>query len=69
MGSVLRFFSNSRRMTVKRPDNAVKLPGGRTLAVDAKAPLSAYLDAEEAPDHVTSRCRAGTPFSNSYGGT
>ena len=28
----------------------VKLPGGRTLAVDAKAPLSAYLDAEEAAD-------------------
>jgi DNA recombination protein RmuC len=34
----------------KRPDMLVKLPGGRTLAVDAKAPLSAYLDAEEAPD-------------------
>jgi DNA recombination protein RmuC len=37
----------------KRPDMLVKLPGGRTLAVDAKAPLAAYLDAEEAPDHVT----------------
>ncbi len=37
----------------KRPDMLVKLPGGRTLAVDAKAPLSAYLDAEEAPDPVT----------------
>jgi DNA recombination protein RmuC len=36
----------------KRPDMLVKLPGGRTLAVDAKAPLSAYLDAEEAPDAV-----------------
>jgi len=34
----------------KRPDMLVKLPGGRTLAVDAKAPLSAYLDAEEAAD-------------------
>jgi DNA recombination protein RmuC len=34
----------------RRPDMLVKLPGGRTLAVDAKAPLSAYLDAEEAPD-------------------
>ena len=32
----------------KRPDMLVKLPGGRTLAVDAKAPLAAYLDAEEA---------------------
>lgn len=37
----------------KRPDMLVKLPGGRTLAVDAKAPLSAYLDAEEAADPVT----------------
>jgi len=37
----------------KRPDMLVRLPGGRTLAVDAKAPLSAYLDAEEAADPVT----------------
>jgi DNA recombination protein RmuC len=36
----------------KRPDMLVKLPGGRTLAVDAKAPLSAYLDAEEAADPI-----------------
>jgi len=34
----------------RRPDMLVKLPGGRTLAVDAKAPLSAYLDSEEAAD-------------------
>jgi DNA recombination protein RmuC len=33
-----------------RPDMIVTLPGGRTLAVDAKAPLAAYLDAEAAPD-------------------
>ena len=37
----------------RRPDMLVKLPGGRTLAVDAKTPLSAYLDAEEAADPVT----------------
>ncbi len=36
----------------KRPDMLVKLPGGRTLAVDAKAPLSAYLDAESAVDNA-----------------
>jgi len=32
----------------KRPDMIVRLPGGRALAVDAKFPLSAYLDAEAA---------------------
>jgi DNA recombination protein RmuC len=35
-----------------RPDMIVTLPGGRTLAVDAKAPLAAYLDAEAAPDEI-----------------
>lgn len=34
----------------RRPDMLVKLPGGRTLAVDAKVPLSAYLEAEQAAD-------------------
>jgi len=34
----------------QRPDMLVKLPGGRTLAVDAKVPLAAYLDAEAATD-------------------
>jgi len=33
-----------------RPDMMVRLPGGRTLAVDAKVPLAAYLDAEAAID-------------------
>jgi DNA recombination protein RmuC len=33
----------------------VKLPGGRTLAVDAKVPLSAYLDAESATDEPARR--------------
>jgi DNA recombination protein RmuC len=31
-----------------RPDMTVKLPGGRFVAVDAKAPLAAYLEAGEA---------------------
>src|SRR5580692_12164700 len=39
----------------QRPDMIVKLPGGRTLAVDAKVPLSAYLDAEAAPDDAGRR--------------
>ncbi|MCC6848050.1 MAG: DNA recombination protein RmuC [Deltaproteobacteria bacterium] len=33
-----------------RPDLIVRLPGGRHVVVDAKAPLDAYLDAVEAPD-------------------
>jgi DNA recombination protein RmuC len=34
----------------QRPDLIVKLPGGRTVVVDAKAPLKAYLEAVEAAD-------------------
>jgi DNA recombination protein RmuC len=33
-----------------RPDVIVQLPGGKTLVVDAKAPLEAYLSAVEATD-------------------
>jgi DNA recombination protein RmuC len=33
-----------------RPDMIVRLPNGREVVVDAKAPLSAYLEALEAPD-------------------
>jgi DNA recombination protein RmuC len=39
----------------QRPDMIVKLPGGRTLAVDAKVPLAAYLDAEAASDDAARR--------------
>jgi DNA recombination protein RmuC len=38
-----------------RPDLIVRLPGGKQLVVDAKAPLAAYLDAIEAPDDDTRR--------------
>ncbi|HXG34327.1 MAG TPA: DNA recombination protein RmuC [Bryobacteraceae bacterium] len=36
----------------RRPDMIVRLAGGRTLAVDAKVPLAAYLEAMEAPDEA-----------------
>lgn len=35
---------------VQRPDLVVRLPGGRQLVVDAKAPLAAYLEASAASD-------------------
>ncbi|WP_285725862.1 DNA recombination protein RmuC [Psychromicrobium xiongbiense] len=33
-----------------RPDMVIHLPGGKNLVVDAKVPLSAYLEAHKAPD-------------------
>lgn len=40
-----------------RPDLLVKLPGGRNIVVDAKAPLSAYLEAVEAQDDETRKLK------------
>ncbi len=38
-----------------RPDMIVKLPGGRTIVVDAKVPLTAYLDAVAAASETDRR--------------
>ena len=38
-----------------RPDMVVHLPGGKNVVVDAKVPMQAFLDANEAPDEATRR--------------
>jgi DNA recombination protein RmuC len=45
-------FTEQDSQDGRQPDMIVRLPGGRTLAVDAKAPLSAYLDADAADGAV-----------------
>jgi DNA recombination protein RmuC len=40
-----------------RPDLLVRLPGGKTVVVDAKTPLEGYLAAVEAADEGTRRAR------------
>ncbi|MGD0498683.1 MAG: DNA recombination protein RmuC [Bryobacteraceae bacterium] len=40
-----------------RPDMLVRLPAGKTIVVDAKTPLSGYLEALEAPDEETRKAR------------
>ena len=44
---VTSVYTDSGRL---RPDLIVHLPGGKRIVVDAKAPLEAYLDAQDAPD-------------------
>ena len=38
-----------------RPDMVVRLPGGKNVAVDAKVPMQAFLDANEADDETIRR--------------
>lgn len=44
------FTEQTSTASGKRPDMTVRLPDGRFIAVDAKAPLSAYLEAHEATE-------------------
>jgi DNA recombination protein RmuC len=45
----------------RRPDMLVRLPGGKTVVLDSKAPVTAYLEAVEA-EHEDARGRALTRF-------
>jgi DNA recombination protein RmuC len=47
------FTDNGRQ----RPDLIVRLPGNRTIVVDSKVPLDAYLNALDAPDDEARRMR------------
>jgi len=54
------FYSQPAAVTEEgrlRPDLLVRLPGGKNIIVDAKAPLEAYLAATEAPDDAGRRAR------------
>jgi len=63
MAGMLNYCDFTEQETVRtesgnlRPDLIVKLPAGKTIVVDAKAPVSHYLDAMAATDEVTRKAK------------
>ncbi len=55
------FYEQESSGDGRRPDMLVRLPGGKTLVLDSKAPVSAYLEAVEA-EHEDARGRALARF-------
>lgn len=54
MSSYCDFVEQDTRDRI-RPDMTIRLPGGRTIVIDAKVPLSAYLDACSAANEAQRR--------------
>lgn len=51
------FFEQESSADGRRPDMVVRLPGGKSVVLDSKAPVAAYLEAVEA-EHEDARSRA-----------
>jgi DNA recombination protein RmuC len=56
------FYEQEVTADGRRPDMLVRLPGGKTLVLDSKAPVAAFLEAAEALDD-TARSRALERFT------
>jgi DNA recombination protein RmuC len=56
------FFEQEATEDRRRPDMVVRLPGGKTVVLDSKAPVAAYLEAVEA-EHEEARHRALARFT------
>jgi len=56
------FFEQEATADGRRPDMVVRLPGGKTVVLDSKAPVAAYLEAVEA-DHEEVRHKALARFT------